>query len=31
MDTKNITIEKTFVQAIQNHQKNNFKAAEELY
>ena len=31
MDTKNITIEKTFAQAIQNHQKNNFKAAEELY
>ena len=29
--SKNITIEKTFASAIQNHQKNNFKAAEDLY
>ena len=26
-----MTIEKTFVSAVQNHQKNNFKVAENLY
>ena len=29
--SKNMTVEKTFASAIQNHQKNNFKAAEDLY
>ena len=28
---KNISIEKTFASAVQNHQKNNFKVAENLY
>jgi len=29
--SKNMTVEKTFASAIQNHQKNNFKVAENLY
>ena len=29
--SKNMSIEKTFASAVQNHQKNNFKVAENLY
>ena len=31
MDKKNITIEKIYASAVENHKKNNFKIAEELY
>ena len=30
-EKKNLTTEKTFALAIQNHQKNNLKVAENLY
>jgi len=31
MDKKNITIEETYASAVENHKKNNFKIAEQLY
>ena len=31
MNNKKITIKKTFELAFQNHQKNNFKVAKNLY
>ena len=31
MDKKNLTIKETFALAVQNHQKNNLKVAENLY
>ena len=31
MDKENITIEKIYASAVENHKKNNFKIAEELY
>jgi len=31
MNKKNITVEETYASAVENHKKNNFKIAEELY
>ena len=31
MDKKNLTIKETFALAVQNHQKNTLKVAENLY
>jgi len=31
MDKKNLTAEETFILAVQNHKKNNFQVAENLY
>ena len=31
MNNKNLTIKETFASAVQNHQKNFFKIAENLY
>ena len=31
MNNNNLKIKETFVSALQNHQKNNFKVAESLY
>ena len=31
MNKKNLTTKETFDLAVQNHQKNNFKVAEDLY
>ena len=31
MNKKNLSVEQTFTLALQNHQKNNFRGAENLY